>query len=273
MMEASFSLILSQRWKVELPPIGQPHMILSMCFSSPPTSLNCFVLVMCWFEFGILKRGEKSWTFCEIIAGRSCFASTCNPILYRGLCYCLENIATNVGIFNLNSGEPCHITGYALQSPLSNWVLEYSVLQNCLVESDDGKLFIAVMVNDHDTSVNVFYANFSKLLKSNGSKPPPMVWHRVTSLGNRMMYLSLGGSFLEPATTAGMSNKIYLPMIQDNKNVFYSFDTAMYHSFIDGYSSKNSYNLQELLRCCWIKGVPEFAFNRNFEWCDIELKG
>ncbi|KAE8037803.1 hypothetical protein FH972_010360 [Carpinus fangiana] len=64
-----------------------------------------------------------------------------------------------------------------------------------------------------------------------GLKPRIMVWHRVTSLENRMMYLSPGGSFLEPAVATRTSNKIYMPMIQDNKNVFYSFDTAMYHIF------------------------------------------
>jgi hypothetical protein len=260
--------------KVELPPICSPHKVLSMCFSSPPISSDCFVLVICMEdEFGIIKRGEKNWTFRDISVGRLFGASTCKPILYRGMCYCLENIEANVGVFDPNGDDPCHMTIYTLQSPLSRWVLEFSVHQNYLVESDDGKLFAVFMVDDHDTSIYVFEVNFSNLSERKGLKPRTMVWHRVTSLGNRMMYLSPGGSFLEPAIATGTSNKIYLPMIRDNKNVFYSFDTAMYHSFTGGYSSKNSYNVQELQTCCWIKSMPELTFNRNFEWCEIELEG
>jgi hypothetical protein len=140
------------------------------------------------------------------------------------------------------------------------------ISSNCFV-------LVIFVVADHDTLIYVFEVNLSNLSERKGLKPRIMFWHRVTSLGNRMMYLSPGGSFLKPAVATRTSNKIYLPMIRDNKNVFYSFDTAMYHYFTGGYSSKNSYNVQELQTCCWIKSMPELTFNRNFEWCEIELEG
>jgi hypothetical protein len=257
------------RVKVELPTFfDSPHLILSICFSSPPTSSDCFVIVLGFPEFHIIKRGEKSWTFHDTRSvGRAFVPSTCNPILYRGLCYCLENLTANVAVFDPNGDDdPCHKTVHTLETTLSRWVVEYSVRQSYLVESDDGKLFAVFMVDDHDRSIYVFEANLSNLSEKKGSKPRTKVWQRVRSLGNRTMYLSPGGSFLEPAVATGMSNKIFLPMIRDEKNVFYSLDTGMYHSFIGGYSSKNSYNVQELQTCCWIKSMPEFAFNLNLEW-------
>ena len=114
--------------KVELPSICSPYKVLSMCFSSPPISSDYFVLVIyVGDEFGIIKCREKSWTLRDISVERLFDASTCNPIWYRGMCYCLENIEANVGVFDPNGDDPCQMTIYTLQSPLSSWALEYSV--------------------------------------------------------------------------------------------------------------------------------------------------
>ena len=75
----------------------------------------------------------------------------------------LRKYRSKCGVFDPNGDNPCHMTIYTLQSPLSNWVLEYSVHQNYLVESDDGKLFAVFMVDDHDTSIYVFEVNLSNL--------------------------------------------------------------------------------------------------------------
>jgi hypothetical protein len=128
--------------------------------------------------------------------------------LYRGLCYCLENIRANVAVFDPNGdNDPCHMTVHTLETPISRWVVECSTRQSYLVESDDGKLFAVFMVDDHERSIYCFFkTNLSNLLEKKGSKPRKMVWQRVRSLGNRTIYLNPGGSFLEPTVVTGMSN-------------------------------------------------------------------
>ncbi|GMY23375.1 F-box/kelch-repeat protein At1g57790-like [Fagus crenata] len=244
--------------KVELPTHTRSGSFIAMCFSSPPTSSDCFVLGICnSTQFGIIKRGEKHWTYQNIIHQRLEFMpSNCNPILYKGLCYCLD-VEGYIGVFDPNSNNSKWIV-YYVNTPFTELCL-----RNYLIESD-GKLLAVFERYEEETPIQVFEL-LPKLQATKGMKPSKMVSRRLTSLGNRMLYISLGGSFLEPDVARGTGNKIYLPMIQHNKNIFYSLKSNMYQSFIGDYDTKDE---QELRNCCWIQVMPTQTFNQDqdFEW-------
>jgi hypothetical protein len=97
-----------------------------------------------------------------------------------------------------------------------------------LVESD-GKLFAVLEVYKDQSPIHVFKL-LPKLQSTKEMKSCKMVWSRVRSLGNGMLHISPGGSFLEPVVARGMGNKICLPMILHKENIFYSLNTEMYQS-------------------------------------------
>jgi hypothetical protein len=243
--------------KIELPNYIEERAFTTMCFSSPPTSPNCFVLGICgWYIFGIIKPGEKHWTYRTIFENSKFEPSHCNPILYEGLCYCLGKKG-DIGVFDPNSNPSKWTTYYVTTEPHR---------RNYLVESD-GKLLALFEGNEEETLIQVFEL-LPKLQTIKKIKPSKMVWRRLRNLGNRMLYISLGGSFLEPVVARGTGNKIYLPMIQHNKNIFYYLSSSMYQSFNGDYSSTNTYNVEEVQNCCWIQAMPTQTSNqdRDFEW-------
>ena len=77
---------------------------------------------------------------------------------------------------------------------------------------------------------------------------------KVEDLGNKVMYVSNGGSLAEKTTFQGMGNKIYLPTLYDNNVViFYCLATGRVHS--NGYdiSQKKIYHMKQLYHSTWIK--------------------
>ena len=133
--------------------------------------------------------------------------SNCNPILYKGLCYCLD-VEGYIGVFDPNSNNSKWIV-YYVNTPFTELCL-----RNYLIESD-GKLLAVFERYEEETPIQVFEL-LPKLQATKGMKPSKMVSRRLTSLGNRMLYISLGGSFLEPVVARGTGNKIYLPNVEDN---------------------------------------------------------
>ena len=135
------------------------------------------------------------------------------------------------------------------------------------MESDEGKLLAIFLVEEGDTKTPIHVSELHKLqVNKTMMKPRKIVCRIVRSLGNRILYISLGGSFLEPVVPRGLVNKIYLSIIQDKKNIYYSLSTGKYCSIFDDYSTKNIHNVQEPRNCCWIQGGPKLTLNKDFEW-------
>ena len=237
--------------KIELP--SCPIVCETMSFSSPPTSADCFVIGIPFgsFEFGIIRRGEKSWNIFRFTGHlpRGTRISNCNPILYKRRCYCLSE-AGEVLVFDLNEyfRDPnqysCCWTTFSSGFPKE---LLQSLVQNYLLESK-GKLFAVFEVQDSEPCFHVLSSNINTIVSRMKLK-----WQVKKDLGNRMLYVSVGGSLSELAAVRGMNNKIYLPNIKDNNCVFYSLKTEMCHSFFNNYSSSISTHGNELNNCTWIK--------------------
>ena len=78
-----------------------------------------------------------------------------------------------------------------------------------MVESDEGKLLPIFVVEEGDTKKPIHVFELPKLqVNKDMMKPRKIVWCIVRSLGNRTLYISLGGTFLEPLVPRGLGNKI-----------------------------------------------------------------
>jgi len=92
------------RIKIELPSYSDQERCESMSFSSPPTSIDCFVIGIIFYgvKFIIIRRGEVAWTLCEFTDYFRPFNDS-NPLLYKGRCYWLGvreyDLPAEVGIF------------------------------------------------------------------------------------------------------------------------------------------------------------------------------
>ena len=234
----------------------------TMCFSSPPTSTNCFVIGFTFaaIEVALIRRGEVDWTI-RRVKGFSVL-SGCNPVLYKGKCYCLF-MSGDVGVFDLNE---------YLREPNQHslhWILFSTGLPQHLRDSHErsylmkanGKLLAVFEVHDCQQCVYVFSLNFF-------TTRTRMIWHKVCNLGNKILYTSLKGSFSESTVVKGMDNKIYLPNVlenQGNSNVFYSLKTNKYHSFFSDYSTKISSHGKVLNNSAWI--IPMLTtMDRELNW-------
>ena len=126
-----------------------------------------------------------------------------------------------------------------------------------LLESD-GKLFAMFELNQIEPSIQIYSLNLSSI----GTR---MKWHKVTNIGNKMLYVSSRGSFSELVVAKGISNKIYMPNVLDNNNIFYSLQTKEYHSCFSDYSSKSISLGREPSKCTWIK--PSYIdLDEGFKW-------
>ena len=242
--------------KIELP---GSHPFGTMCFSSPPTSADCLVIgvEVLGLEVGFIRRGELDWTICQF---RGYFGPAgCNPVIHNGKCYCLSN-SGNVGVFDINEclrAPNQHFHHWTIVSTGLPEHIRYSHQQSYMMEGNGGKLLAVFEVHDCEKCVYVFELNLS-------SSRSRMKWHEVRNLENKMLYVSPGGSFLESARVKGMGNKIYLPNVQDNRNVFYSLQTKKYHSFFSDYSTRISSHGKELNYSTWI--IPITTTDKEFNW-------
>ncbi|CAK9147201.1 unnamed protein product [Ilex paraguariensis] len=98
-----FFFNLSTKVTIELPKMPSPFGFATMCFTSPPTSLDCAVVGFNGIgiiEISIIRRGEDSWTTHEFSKTREEFYfSDCNPVFHKRMFYCL-GVNGNVGIFD-----------------------------------------------------------------------------------------------------------------------------------------------------------------------------
>ena len=253
------------RIKIELPSYSNWKRCESMSFSSPPTSIDCFVIGIILYgeKFIIIRRGEVTWTLCEFTDYFRPFNDS-NPLLYKGRCYWLGvrgyDLPAEVGIFDpheyLSHPNQYKYRWKYLPPIIPPKHLDNSLKNSYLLESD-GKLFAVFELHEIEPSIQIYSVNLSF--------GPRMEWHKVTNIENKMLYVSSGGSFSELAVAKDMSNKIYLPNVLDNNSIFYSLETNKYHSCFSDYSSRNTSLGKELTNCTWI--IPScIDLDVGFKW-------
>ena len=257
------------RIKIELPNYPCKEIFESMSFSSPPTSTDCFVIGIIYHgsKFSIIRRGEVAWTLCEFtdyFRPMGHFINN-NPLLYKGRCYRLglqgDGLPVKVGVFDPHE-YLSHPNQYKCRWKYLSYIpppedFDYSLRSSYLLERD-GKLFVVFELHDSEPSIHIYSLNLSSI-------GPRMKWHKVTNIGNKMLCVSSGGSFFELSVAKGMSNKIYVPSVQDNNNIFYSLETKKYHSCFTDYSSRNKSHGRELPNCTWIKPSC-IDLDEGFKW-------
>ena len=253
------------RIKIEIPRYPKEDAFQTMCFSSPPDSIDCFVFGITFngAKFGIIRCGEVYWTIREFIRGFEPYGiSSCSPLLYKGKCYWLGH-AGRVGVFDLqkymraldtNNEYSCR---WAYHSSILMEKLSDSLHRSYLLESA-GKLLAVFELHDNETSFFIFSLNLSSIR-------PKMKWHPKRNMGNKLLYLSSGGSFSELAVIKCMRNMIYMPTVQGNSNVFYSFRTKKYHYFCKDHSCRTSSHGEEPINCTWINPM-RIDLDEAFEW-------
>ncbi|KAL3498694.1 hypothetical protein ACH5RR_041426 [Cinchona calisaya] len=228
------------RIKIELPRIPFEDGFVSLCFTAPPTSSDCVVMGVSGFLFysvAMIRLGDQNWSIDE--NDKKFRLAECHPILYRGRYYCL-GADGNVGIYN-----PKDHTCDVILKPLDTKVIES--LRQAFFAEFDGKL-LAVFVYGHEREVHVWRLNLSK-----------MNWFPVQSLGDKMLFVSRGSSFVETASVSGIANKIYFSKFYGNSGVFYSLSTKKYHSYTGGFSSHTGHKLRDFPLSTWIKPTLEMG--------------
>ena len=110
-----------------------------------------------------------------------------------------------------------------------------------MVESD-GEL-IAIFLNSNGRI---------SVLKPDASKRN---WVNVEDLGDKVIYLSNGGSWVEKRRVSCNNNRIYLPMLYDNNKavIFYDLKTQRYHCNGYDFSSTSFYHIKQIFHSVWIK--------------------
>lgn len=100
-----------------------------------------------------------------------------------------------------------------------------------------------VFVTDEEREVSVVKFDFSE-----------MKWTELESLGNKCLYVSTNGSFVETCEEGDeMANKIYFTKFHDQNGVRYSLESGMYHSVAGDFASKGAFGLTHMEYGTWMK--------------------
>lgn len=202
---------------IQLPPIGSDDYFIGATFSSPPTSSDCVVFLICKRGLTKAKRNICSISTCNLRERRwTTYTSNVPPeaqiweVAYvNGSFYCAFTDGSTVllGTFNV---------------ALQDWtIVDYSSsieIKPCdcvyLVDSD-GELLLMVLRNHRFGRVYSVCHQFNRLRKD---------WTLIESLGNQVLFFSDKGSIVVPAVgvVSAFANMIvWLGMSNDLKSSTY----------------------------------------------------
>ncbi|XP_057956343.1 uncharacterized protein LOC131149686 [Malania oleifera] len=190
--------------------------VLGIGFSTSPTSSDCTTLVICSAHgdtgFSFIHSREMTWRYVYQINFLD-FTAISNPVFLDTAFYVLGSNG-NLGVIKLNMGEGhCDVLAKP-ERPCNSFYDGY--LAEC-----DGEL-LSVFVGHLGKWVEVFRLNRTA-----------MVWVKIESLGNHMLFVSDSSSISAVAKIPEMENKIYFPRFygETQNIIFYSLETQRYHSF------------------------------------------
>ncbi|OMO97232.1 hypothetical protein COLO4_14754 [Corchorus olitorius] len=212
-----------------------------MFFTAPPSHPDCFVVAISGLNSSIYvhKLGEDDWKKHDLKGKMDpSFQPDCHPILYQGLCYCLDQ-NKNLAVFDIQDIE-------------NTWIVHDKLIPS---ELNVPFLILSALVEHNGQLLAVFI----------GVKDPPYVFELdlkrnlcvpMRSLGNNALFISKCASFSQRAVVSGTGNKIFFPFglnkINDQSFRFYSLATGKYHSFFDNLSSDDLCGTEYLVDRSWL---------------------
>ncbi|GJY08498.1 hypothetical protein Tco_0375552 [Tanacetum coccineum] len=192
----------------------------SLCFSAPPTSLDCMVvgfstLEEYWRVDILYLNREPTWRTLNL--GRD-LHTICFPTFYGGDLYALCKEGELLVINNLDKEDFSWKLVEAEAPKGSCTSLTHYYLMNC------GQHLLLVSVGEYGGHVEVFKRSESK-----------QEWEKIDSVGKHMIFVCGTTCLCIEAKVTKMENKIFFPRLRtkNRKVVFYSLDTCKYHTFDD----------------------------------------
>ncbi|XP_015086831.1 F-box protein At4g00893-like [Solanum pennellii] len=241
---------------IELPDLLEEHRnsCSSWTFSCPPnSSLNCFVV---GFEalgyvpdVYILKVGDTTWTYHYSLDLGKFWATGCNnPIFFKNNTIYLLGDKGNLGTLSIKENSATQRPRWKFYGSYFPRSKQRLIRKAYMAEDGDNGGMLAVILSREKGDVEVWR------YKINGKE---LEREQITSLDNKTLFVSSGGSYLKTCVAQGLGNKIYFPMFHDNKGVFYCLANCKYYSFDYSvnktYSSPNIFNLVQPKSCIWIE--------------------
>ncbi|OMO88344.1 hypothetical protein COLO4_20290 [Corchorus olitorius] len=208
-----------------------------MFFTCPPSQPDCLVFAISDCSIYVHKLGEADWKKHDLNGKMDpSFKPICPPILYHGLCYCLDSNG-NMGVFDMQDIE-------------HSWTVHHRVLLPDILRArlialveHNGQLLV-VLIKEERRHKLIYIPYIHKLdLKTKSCEP-------MQSLGNNALFISYGASFSQRAIVSGTGNKLFVPLFKNNTDsyMFYSLATSKYHSFFNNLSS----DLSSDIRSSWL---------------------
>ncbi|KAG8366538.1 hypothetical protein BUALT_Bualt17G0090300 [Buddleja alternifolia] len=232
--------------KVELPSITCSFS--SVCFTTPPTSPDCTVAgifsssTIRDIDFGLLKVGDKKWKSQGFENTDGYFwISTCPPLYYNGVYYCLDSHSRNIYVF-----DPTEEDNW-------RWVPYRKTSRDEEEEKDKDELHEHYMVEVEGDIWGVFVTKKERRVSVKKLDSSHMRWIELETLGNKCLYVSPNGSFAETCTVNGIANKIYFNKFHGKSGVLFSLKSGMYYSVEGDFASEGAYGLVEVDYGAWIK--------------------
>ncbi|EYU42389.1 hypothetical protein MIMGU_mgv1a018875mg, partial [Erythranthe guttata] len=272
------------RQKFQLPPTETEEPFDSVCFTSPPTSSDCFVFGIFGSshsdetEYGLIRFGDEEWKI-ELYDGF--MYANCPPVFHNGMYYCLDDEWRSFRVYDPTNHE-WTICGHCPEKiedsnddekneenkdehkddeeedegedegeedeeeeeEDDDEEEEEEVTQECHVVQVDGEIW-GVFVMNNDRKVEVLKFDLSD-----------KCWNKVESLGDKCLYVSPNGSFAEDCDGGSdKANKIYFNKFHGKNGVWYSLSSGMYHSVGGDFASKDAYGLTQVDYSTWIKST------------------
>ncbi|OMO97381.1 hypothetical protein COLO4_14641 [Corchorus olitorius] len=223
-----------------------------MLFTCPPSQPDCLVVAISGLDGSIYvhKLGEADWkkhdlkgrkmdlNFPRRLKHKSMidcsFRPICHPILYQGLCCCLD-WKRRLVVFDIQDIEhswkevfipsPCMVSAHL----------------TALVEHN-GQLLVVVF-GDGTERPCIFKLDLKRKLHV-----------KMESLGKNALFISEGASFSQRAIVSGIGNKVFVPFLKKYTDFFrfYSLAIGKYHSFFDNLSSNDFRDMEFLPNSSWL---------------------
>ncbi|XP_050211275.1 F-box/kelch-repeat protein At1g57790-like [Mercurialis annua] len=237
------------RHKIDIPanfmPKNHSSQCIKMCFDDRCIvgigSLGLFLFVpgRSWTLYMFLDNHswESNLYPKELFHGRDYdMAFHSHPVIHKNKCYIL-GLDGHLLVFNLNTGKFDFIWKPFLQKKADSVYRSFLVINK-------GKL-LGIFEFDDRNKILI------RELKLSSKR-----WQKVSDIGDKMVYVSYGSSFIGIAPTGVEGGKIYFPQVLKDESVFYSLTSRRYQSSSNSYSSKIPVDVEELANCTWIESLP-----------------
>ncbi|XP_050231889.1 F-box/kelch-repeat protein At1g57790-like [Mercurialis annua] len=240
------------RHKIDIPDNFMPKnhyaQCIKMCFDDcyivgiGPCGLFLFVPSQSWKLYMYLQDSNwESNLSKEVFVGRDrAQASHSHPVIHKDKCYVL-GLDGHLLVFDFKTRKFDLIWQPFLQKKVDSVYRSFLVINN-------GKL------------LGIFEFDGRNKILIRELKISTKRWQKVSDIGDKMVYVSYGSSFIGSAPTGVEGGKIYFPQVLEDECIFYSLTSRKCQSSSNSYSSKSPVDVEELTNCTWIESLP---FKKN----------